>query len=98
MDFDVSTANGSLHITIKNSILNYSHIETIRNTIKKDPSQNVILQFTNDTAVLPSSLIGTLLKLIHVDEKHITIITGNEDFVEMLKAFRLDSIMEVKKI
>jgi hypothetical protein len=98
MDFTVTQSDASLEITIETNMMNYSKVESLRDTIKNSAAQTVILNFTNQMAVLPSSLIGTLLKLIHVDGKAIVINTSNEDFIEMLKAFHLDSIITVNKI
>ena len=98
MGFEVSTQNGELTITIDSSILNYAKVENIRDIIKNSIAKNVVLTFTSQMAVLPSSLIGTILKLIHVDEKNITINTTNDDFIEMLKAFQLDTILTVNRI
>lgn len=98
MDFTVTQNDGSLEITIETNMMNYAKVESLRDTIKSSDAQTVVLNFTNQMAVLPSSLIGTLLKLIHVDSKKIIINTTNEDFIEMLKAFHLDSIITVNKI
>ncbi|MGM0622622.1 MAG: hypothetical protein ACQESH_01245 [Campylobacterota bacterium] len=98
MAFEVSTQEGKLTIDISSNILNYAKVENIRDVIKQSVAKEVVLNFTNEMAVLPSSLIGTLLKLIHVDNKSITINTTNEDFIEMLKAFQLDTIITVNKI
>ncbi len=98
MDFTVTQNDGSLEITIETNMMNYAKVENLRDTIKSSDAQTVVLNFTDQMAVLPSSLIGTLLKLIHVDSKKIIINTTNEDFIEMLKAFHLDSIITVNKI
>lgn len=98
MSFKVSTSQGRLEIIIESNILNYAKVENIRDTIRNSMAKEVILTFTNQMAVLPSSLIGTILKLIHVDNKKITINTTNDDFIEMLKAFQLDTIISVNKI
>lgn len=98
MSFEISTNDGKLEIVIQSNILNYAKVENIRDTIKESMAQEVVITFTNEMAVLPSSLIGTILKLIHVDNKKITINTTNDDFIDMLKAFQLDTIITVHKI
>jgi len=98
MSFEITTDSGKMQIVIDSNILNYAKVENIRDAIKESIAKEVVLTFTNEMAVLPSSLIGTLLKLIHVDNKKITINTANDDFIEMLKAFQLDTIITVNKI
>lgn len=98
MSFEIVTNEGKLEIIIASNILNYAKVENIRDTIKDSMAKEVVLTFTNEMAVLPSSLIGTILKLIHVDNKSITINTTNDDFIEMLKAFQLDTIITVNRI
>jgi|GEM_PF-6420290 hypothetical protein len=98
MSFEIFAEEGKLEITINSTILNYAKVENIRDAIKNSMAKEVVLTFTSEMAVLPSSLIGTILKLIHVDNKSITINTINDDFVEMLKAFQLDTIITVNKI
>ena len=98
MSYKINNLGSSLIIEIDNPIMSFLEVQDVREAIKSSNLNSIVLNFTNSTAMIPSSLIGTLLKLVHVDGKSVVIKTISEDLVEMLRAFKIDGIIKVEKI
>lgn len=42
-------------------------------------------------------MIGTLVKLINVDKKKISIVTDNDNFINLLSKLHLNTVIDIKK-
>ena len=69
---------------------------TPRNLNKINHSKIVEIQF-HDTPIIPSMLIGVLLKQVKINHMHIIIKAHNNDLYNLLNRLGLDSILEIEQ-
>ncbi|MEF3191800.1 MAG: hypothetical protein K6347_04520 [Campylobacterales bacterium] len=68
--------------------------ETISTSISNNPSHPLTIDFV-DTFIIPSSVIGSLLKFIQLDKARISVIVRQPELLELLDNLKLTTLMNV---
>jgi len=95
MKLETKTLGATLAIIIKGQITGISEVQEIKNIVESYRDTSSIELILEDAYVMPSSLIGYLVKLVNVDEKRI-IINAQEDLKELLLDLSLEKTFILK--
>jgi len=87
--------NGGIY-EIKGIIRTLKEVEEIKEIIKDDSSE-LIIKIT-DSYILPSALIGFLMKQKEENNKEVTLLIKDENLFEMLMDLSLDEEFLIEKV
>lgn len=91
---------GETEITISGNIQSIEDYQAIKDgvgSILNKGSKSIILKIP-DSLSMPSSVIGFLLKIVHVDSVTITVLIKDERLYNLLEVLNLVSVLNVKKV
>jgi ribonuclease HI len=88
--------NGGIY-EIKGIIRTLKEVEEIKEIIKRDDSSELIIKIT-DSYILPSALIGFLMKQKEENNKEVTLLIKDENLFEMLMDLSLDEEFLIEKV
>ena len=92
-----STDKGSLlSITIDGHITGIAEVAQIKDLISSHKQISTVELILNDAFVIPSALIGYLLKLINADEVKVIIKAHRKELKELFSDLNLTSTIEVR--
>lgn len=83
-------------IQIKGNVKHIQDNQTLKDALRSIQGDQITIQ-TRDVTVLTSEVIGTLVKLINVDKKKISIVTDNDNFIDLLSKLHLNTVIDIKK-
>lgn len=91
---------GVSEITILGNIQSIEDYQEIKDSVRKltDKGQTSITIKIPDSLSMPSSVIGFLLKLVHVDNIAISIFVGDDRLFNLLDILNLITVLKVKKV
>ena len=96
MQIDSNISGDNLSITIRNHITGISEVAQIKTLIDSHRNiRNIDLNII-DAYVIPSMLIGYLVKLIKKDKKSITINCSKKELKQLIKDLNLDTIITIR--
>ena len=95
MKIDTKTLGATLAITIEGQITGISEVQEIKNVIEYYTDTVSIELVLKDAYVIPSSLIGYLVKLVNVNQKKV-IINAQDELKELLRDLSLEKTFIIK--
>lgn len=101
MEITVKITNKSVEIKATGIIVSLDDSSKIKEEIVKqeaaNPGKNIEL-IIEDSYLIPSSLIGALLKMIHENKTPISVLTKNEQLYYLIQRLKLTELLNVKQI
>jgi len=85
----------SLSITVDGHITGKSEVMKIKDIVDHNSEATVIELIVNDAYVIPSMLIGVLVREIQVNHKRVRLLCSQDELKTLIKDLNLDSIIEV---
>ena len=87
----------ALYLNVKGHITGMNEVENIKSTITLYNNFNTVELLLEDAYVIPSSLLGYLVKLKVKENKSIVINTKEESLEELLISLELHKLFSIKK-
>ncbi|MFQ3574090.1 MAG: hypothetical protein SNJ53_05600 [Thermodesulfovibrionales bacterium] len=93
-------ATGASEITILGNIQSIEDYQEIKDAVRAltDKGHNSITLRIPDSLSMPSSVIGFLLKLVHVDNVGVSMLVGDDRLYNLLDILNLITIFKVKRV
>ena len=88
--------NSTLHLIIDGHVSGISEVMTITNIFSEYSQARVIELEFNDAFVIPSALIGHLLKLVNVDQKKVMIKAKRHELKDLINDLNLNTAFDVR--
>ena len=85
------------NIIIEGLVRGNSEVAEIKSIVSNTTSKNIVIVF-QDSYVIPSSLIGYLLKSIHDDKIDLSVKVKQHELYELLDRLNLISALKVSRI
>ena len=93
-------ATGASEVTITGNIQSIEDYQDIKDVVRSiiDKGANSITIRIPDSVSMPSSVIGFLLKLVHVDKIVMSILVRDDRLYNLMEILNLITILNVKKM
>ena len=93
-------ATGASEVTITGNIQSIEDYQNIKDVVRSiiDKGANSITIRIPDSVSMPSSVIGFLLKLVHVDKIVMSILVRDDRLYNLMEILNLITILNVKKM
>ena len=92
-----SSFNGmNLTLTLKGHITGITEVTEIKNIVTSHQDFQLLELIITDAFVIPSALIGYLVKVTNVDQKKITIQASQNELKTLLSELNLDKMFTVR--
>jgi len=96
MEIHSSYSGMNLSLTLKGHITGMSEVMKIKSLVGANQGFTTLELIIEDAFVIPSALIGYLIKIINVDNKRVTIKASHNELKLLLSELKLDKVFEVR--
>ena len=97
MEITHNIISGMLTLRISGHITGVQEVNEIKSIVEANKSADTIKLDILDAFVIPSALIGYLMKLVNVDEKIISIAAYQEELYQLLSDLQLEKIFQLSR-
>lgn len=87
---------GTLSIKIEGHITGSAEVSEIRNILSSNPTATIVELNILDAFVIPSALIGLLVRRVNVEHSRVIIQASSKELKNLLSDLSLDTIFEVR--
>jgi len=95
MQTNVTLHNTTLQILIDGHVSGISEVMELQNIMKQHTEVNFIELIFPDAFVIPSALIGYLLRVIKVDKKTVQIKAQRQELRDLINDLNLSSVLNI---
>ena len=96
MELNSSYTGMNLTLTLKGHITGISEVAKIKSLVETSQGFTALDLVIEDAFVIPSALIGYLMKVINVDKKRVIIQAKHHELRVLLTELKLDKVFEVR--
>jgi len=101
MRLETKSANGEILLSVYDSVSSLSDALEVRESMEKlistYPDYKMVVQIY-DAVVMPSSLIGTMLKISEINKVNLVIRVAKDELIDGLHKLKLDEILKIEKL
>jgi len=96
MEIHSSYSGMNLSLTLEGHITGISEVAKIKSLVNANQGFTTLDLIIKDAFVIPSALIGYLIKIINADNKRVTIKASHNELKVLLSELKLDKVFEVR--
>jgi len=96
MTTEIENVGNVLRITIHGHVTGVSEVIVLKEIMDNNTESSNIELIINDAYVIPSMLIGALLKKVHADKKKVSIQTSQKRLKTLISELSLNTFIEMR--